>query len=70
MKQHQPALSRLPGLEKQKKEKKKKKLSPPLTSRFLHQIVTSHSQTKQKITYSIIFLSSPSLNTFIFAISP
>jgi hypothetical protein len=45
MKQHQSALSRLSGLEKKKKKRKEKKenkkLFSPLTSLFLHQIVTS-----------------------------
>jgi hypothetical protein len=67
MKQHQPALSRLPGLEKQKKGKeKKKKTFSSLTSLFLHQIVTSHSQAKQTLLTQSSSLSSPSLNTFIF----
>jgi hypothetical protein len=45
MEQHQPALGRLPGLVKKKENKNTS--SPPLTSLFLNQIVTSYSKPKQ-----------------------
>jgi hypothetical protein len=49
MKQHKSALSRLTRLGKKTKEKKEKNnFSPPLTSLFLHQIVTSYNTPKQK----------------------
>jgi hypothetical protein len=50
MKQNQSALGRFSRLKENKKRTKTKKLlfSPPLTSRFLHQIVTSYNKAKQQ----------------------
>jgi hypothetical protein len=50
MKQHHSSLRRLSGLviKKEEKNKIKQNFFSPLTSRFLHQIITSYSQAKQK----------------------